>query len=173
MKTSTKYIIAGSIALISITGAFAYLQIKKLTSNIFGFRNLVINKLSLSNTDLNIFFKYLNNSDLTFTIKKQTYDIYINGKYITTASNKLDNVIRPKQESIIGVNVSFNPKEVFSNLGLNALDTKNMVLKIVMRIKIKFGFISFTVPYTYEDSLKNMMGQYNFYRYFLLFCSKF
>lgn len=158
MKTSTKYIIAGSIALVSIMGALTYLQVKKLSSNIFGFRNLIINKLSLNNIDLNIYFKYLNNSDLTFTIKKQTYNIYINGKYLTTASNKLDNVIKTKQESIIGVNVAFNPKEVFSNLGLEALDTKNMVIKIVMKIKIKFGFISFTFPYTYEDSLKNMMG---------------
>jgi hypothetical protein len=57
------------------------------------------------------------------------------------------------------MNVAFNPKDVWKKLNLNLLsDTSKIMIKLDMKIKVKVGFISVTIPYIYEDSLKNMMG---------------
>ena len=153
------YLIAGILGTISIFAAAAYLQVKKMTNNVIGFNKIQIKKISLNLIDFDLFLNYTNNSDIKFTLRKQTYDLYINNVYITTISNNMDNVIGKNSVSVIGMNVAFNPKDVWKKLNLNLLsDTSKIMIKLDMKIKVKVGFISVTIPYIYEDSLKNMMG---------------
>jgi len=153
------YLIAAILGTISIFAAGAYLQIKKMTNNVIGFNKVQIKKISLNLIDFDLFLNYTNNSDIKFTLRKQTYDLFINNIYITTISNSVDNVINKNSVSVIGVNVAFNPKDVYKKLDLNLLsDTSKIMIKLDMKIKVKVGFISVTIPYIYEDTLKNMMG---------------
>jgi len=153
------YLIAAILGTISIFAAGAYLQIKKMTNNVIGFNKVQIKKISLNLIDFDLFLNYTNNSDIKFTLRKQTYDLFINNIYITTISNSVDNVINKNSVSVIGVNVAFNPKDVYKKLDLNLLsDPSKIMIKLDMKIKVKVGFISVTIPYIYEDTLKNMMG---------------
>jgi LEA14-like dessication related protein len=153
------YLIAAILGTISIFAAGAYLQIKKMTNNVIGFNKVKIKKISLNLIDFDLFLNYTNNSDIKFTLRKQTYDLFINNIYITTISNSVDNVINKNSVSVIGVNVAFNPKDVYKKLDLNLLsDPSKIMIKLDMKIKVKVGFISVTIPYIYEDTLKNMMG---------------
>jgi LEA14-like dessication related protein len=153
------YFIAVILGTISIFAAGAYLQIKKMTNNVIGFNKIQIKKISLNLIDFDLFLNYTNNSDIKFTLRKQTYDLFINNVYITTISNSMDNVIGKNSVSVIGMNVAFNPKDVWKKLNLNLLsDTSKIMIKLDMKMKVKVGFISVTIPYVYEDSLKNMMG---------------
>lgn len=157
-KIEKKWIIAGAIGIVTIVGAVIYLQIRKIMQNTFSYKSVRVKSLSGGVFDFDVFFNYFNKSDVTFTLKKQTYDIFINNVYITTLSNVLDNVVKANTTSTIGVNVNLNMKEISKKIsGLNLLSGGDKTLiKLDMKFKVRVGFITFTVPYVYEDTLKNM-----------------
>jgi LEA14-like dessication related protein len=161
-STQKKYIIAGAIGVVTIAGALAYLQYKKIMNYVMKFTRAKINNISLNNIDFNIYISFENKSDLTFTIRQQEYDVYINDVFLTKIVNYAPNVIKANSVSEIGVNISANPKEVWSKIGKNALnllmESEKIRIKTVMKMKVKVFFITVTIPYTYEGTLKDYTG---------------
>ena len=108
MKIEKKHIVAGVIAAVSITGALAYLQYKKLMNYCIGFNKIRLNKISSTNADIDVFINFKNQSDLKIEIQSQEYNVYMNDAFLTKASNAKPQVIEPKSTSVIGINVKFN-----------------------------------------------------------------
>ncbi len=161
-KIEKKYIIAGVIAVVTFVGAFAYLQYKKMMDYVIKFKGIKIKKISLNLISFDLFLDYTNNSDITFTLKKQVYDVYVNNIFVTTLENTSPNTILKNTTSVLGLNVAFNPKEVLKKIKKNASDlltnSDKIIIKVDVKLKVKVGIITITVPYVYEDTLKNMMG---------------
>ena len=162
MKIEKKYLVAGLIGLVTITGATLYLQYQKLMNYTIGLKRVKINKLSLSGFDIDLFLNFENKSDLKFTIEKQKYAVYVNGVYLTTMVNDLPNEILPKSVNVLGMNMKESGKDVVGKLKslITALASSDKVMvKIVTTMKVKYGFISLSFPpFTYENTLKNMMA---------------
>ena len=162
MKIEKKYLVAGLIGLVTITGATLYLQYQKLMNYTIGLKRVKINKLSLAGFDIDLFLNFENKSDLKFTIEKQKYAVYVNGVYLTTMVNDLPNEILPKSVNVLGMNMKENGKDVVGKLKslITALASSDKVMvKIVTTMKVKYGFISLSFPpFTYENTLKNMMA---------------
>ena len=157
-----KYVIAGLIGLVTITGATLYLQYQKLMNYTIGLKRVKINKLSLAGFDIDLFLNFENKSNLKFIIEKQKYAIYINDVYLTTMVNDKPNEILANSTSVLGMNMKESGTEVVGKLKslITALASSNKVMvKIVTTMKVKFGFISLSFPpFTYQDTLKNMMA---------------
>ena len=67
MKANTKkYVIAGGIALVSIVGAFAYLQYKRLMDYCISFKSVKVNSVSLTKINFNLWLNFLNRSKVPF-----------------------------------------------------------------------------------------------------------
>ena len=162
MKIEKKYLVAGLIGLVTITGATLYLQYQKLMNYTIGLKRVKINKLSLSGFDIDLFLNFENKSDLKFTIEKQKYAVYVNGVYLTTMVNDLPNEILPKSVNVLGMNMKESGKDVVGKLKslITALASSDKVMvNIVTTMKVKYGFISLSFPpFTYENTLKNMMA---------------
>jgi hypothetical protein len=162
MKIQKKYLVAGLIGLVTITGATLYLQYQKLMNYTIGLKRVKINKLSLAGFDIDLFLNFENKSDLKFTIEKQKYAVYVNGVYLTTMVNDLPNEILPKSVNVLGMNMKESGKDVVGKLKslITALASSDKVMvKIVTTMKVKYGFISLSFPpFTYENTLKNMMA---------------
>jgi LEA14-like dessication related protein len=162
MKIEKKYLVAGLIGLVTITGATLYLQYQKLMNYTIGLKRVKINKLSLAGFDIDLFLNFENKSDLKFTIEKQKYAVYVNGVYLTTMVNDLPNEILPKSVNVLGMNMKESGKDVVGKLKslITALASSDKVMvKIVTTMKVKYGFISLSFPpFTYENTLKNMMA---------------
>lgn len=162
MQVQKKHLIAGLIGVVSISGAYLYLQYQKLMNYEISFKSIKINSISLKKFDFNLFLNFKNKSNLKFALVKQKYDVYVNGVYLTTLKNDSTNEVLPNSDSVIGLNVQFDPKEAIQRLKLTAtsLLTQNdkIMVKIVTKMQVKYGFLSPTISYTYEDSLKNMMA---------------
>lgn len=159
----TKYLIGAAI--IGITGTtalWAYGQYKKLLKNVTGVKSFVLKSLSTKNISFNVVATYQNNMDVNITLTNQEYDIYLDNIYATTLKNPHTLVIKANDTTEIPLDASFDPRELFKKLSVNPVkfltDYKNIRVKIVMRLKVKLLFFSVNVPYTYEDSLKNMAG---------------
>jgi LEA14-like dessication related protein len=156
-----KYIVAAAIGLVTLTGAFLYLQYQRIMDYVIKVKTLRFKKFSLNALNFDLYLNFENKSDLRFTIEKQVYDVYLNNVFISRVENASPTVINAKSINVIGLNVSVNPKDAFDKLKkniLNLLTTPDkMIVKVVCKLKVKLLFFSINIPYTYEDSVKNMM----------------
>lgn len=165
MIVKKKHIIAGVIAVGSITAALAYLQYKKLMNYCIGFKSVKIKSLSEKFVDFDVFMNLKNMSDIKIEIVSQEYNVYLNDKFVTKASNSALQVIEPstveKPLAIVGVNIQFNPTEVYGILKLNLRDLlvnrDKIKIKVDMKLKVKMWFFTVNIPYVYETNLKELM----------------
>ena len=157
-----KYLYAGAIGLVSISAATLYLQYKKMMDFVLSFNKVKINKITVTNIDFNLYLNYLNKGSVGFDIESQINEVYINNVFITKLTNNTPNKILPKSNNIIGLNISFSPKDAMNKLGLSLLSITNQSqkirIKIVSKFRVKFFFIHVNIPYTYESTLKEMMA---------------
>jgi LEA14-like dessication related protein len=164
-KVKKKYIIAGILGVISVFGAIAYLQIKKLLENFdWEFKKIKVRTLTPNLISFDVFLEFINGSDVSFNIVNQEYKIFINNEYVSRGSNGMNNIIQKRSRSQLGVNVAFDPKVVLEQLKINAVDlltaSEKIWIKVEMKFKVKIGPIPFTIPYTYEVNLKEIKSWY-------------
>jgi len=148
------YYIAGGVA---VLGVLAYIQYKRLMDFELSFNSFKLNKLNKDEIDANLYFNFLNKSSLAVDIISQKYDIYINDIYITTATNQINNVVKPKATSIVGVNVKLTDwtKLITSQSNLLSVlsSLTNLNMKVVEKIYVKVMGIPYTINYTYVKPL--------------------
>jgi LEA14-like dessication related protein len=157
MKLEKKYIIAAGIGVVTVAGALAYLQYKKLMNYAIGFKSINIKKLQENNADFDLLLNFTNKSDVAFNIESQVYDVYINDRLVSKAVNYTQQSISSKSTSVIAVNVKFNPKKTGQNILSIALSLKPVVLKVDMKLKVKLWFFKVNIPYVYTTTLKDLL----------------
>ena len=161
MKVNRKWIIAGAIGLVTVAGALAYLQYKKIMDYTLKFVKLQVNKISASLIDLNVFLLLENKSSVEYTIKSQEYSVYINDNFVTKLENQSANVIKPKSFSEIGLNVKFNPADVLKKIGTQGLlgsilTPEKTIIRIDMKLKVSFYGITIKIPFSYVTNMKEL-----------------
>jgi LEA14-like dessication related protein len=148
------YYIGGGVA---VLGILAYLEYKRLMNFELSFNSFKVNKINKDEIDANLYFNFLNKSSLPVDVLSQKYDIYINDIYITTATNQINNKVRPKATSVVGVNIKLTDwtKLIGSEKNLvsilSSLSSLNM--KVVEKVKVKVLGIPYTIDYTYVKPL--------------------
>lgn len=157
-----KYLIAGIIGLVTITGALAYLQYKKLMDYIISIKSISIKEFSADLLIIDLYLNYENKSTLGFDITTQTYNIYLNNSFVGKAENSKVVKILPKSTSVLPVQLKLKPTKALTNIGgvagiLKLLgNINNIVLKVETKLKLKLLGIPFSIPYTYENTIGNI-----------------
>ena len=159
-NTAKKYLIAGVIAMVTITGALAYLQYKKLMNYIIKVKTAVVKTITANLLDLDLTLDFENKSNISFEIKSQEYDIYIDNKFISKINNIKPVFIKAKSNSDIFVNIKANPTKVGSKFKLEdlskLLDLQNVKLKIIGKMKVKVYAFTVNIPFNYETTIKEL-----------------
>lgn len=159
-NTAKKYLIAGVIAMVTITGALAYLQYKKLMNYIIKVKTAVVKTITANLLDLDLTLDFENKSNISFEIKSQEYDIYIDNKFISKINNIKPVFIKAKSHSDIFVNIKANPTKVGSKFKLEdlgkLLDLQNVKLKIIGKMKVKVYAFTVNIPFNYETTIKEL-----------------
>jgi hypothetical protein len=161
MKVNKKWVIAGAIGLVTVAGALAYLQYKKIMDYTLKFVKLKVNKISANLIDLNVFLLLENKSSVEYTIKSQEYSVYINDNFVTKLENQSPSLIKPKSFSEIGLNVKFNPSDVLKKIGAQGvigslLSPEKTIIRIDMKLKISFYGITLRIPFSYVTNMKEI-----------------
>lgn len=158
-----KIITLAAIGTVSLTAAFLYLQYDKIKKHAFKVKTFVVNSVSLSLLDFDLYLIFTNNSSLKFTIKSQVYKIYVNNNFVSNVSNANPVLISPNASTEFGVNVRLHLSDLFSTIKLNVGDILTRPQKIPLRIDLKmnvsFYGIPFSIPYTYETNLKDILDR--------------
>ncbi len=158
MKIQSKHIIVAGIGLVTITGALAYWQYKKIMDYCIGFNTLKVNKLTGKDGDIDIYLNFKNNSNLKLDILSQEYEVFINDKFIVKAENKNPQTILPVSMNVIGVKVKFNPEKAGINILNTILSLKPISFRVEVKMKVKLWFFTVNIPYTYVATLKDLMA---------------
>lgn len=165
MKVTKKQLIWGSvIAVLGVTGIWLAKQIKKIQDYTLEFKKIKVNSFSKEFLDFNVYYDYKNNSDIDINLSEQEYDVYVNGTFITTLTNYAENVLKAKSVSPLGFNVRLNLPDLDKKLRVNYFkmiaQPKEVKLDVVMRWKVRLGFIKIPVKYTWKTDLKEILGWY-------------
>ena len=155
-----KYIIAGLIGVVTILGAMAYLQYKKIMNYTLGYKGIKLRSIGKDLVSFDVFLAYTNKADVDITLIEQEYKIYLNDNYVSRASNGSSNFIKANSTSVIGVNVAFDPKIVFKAINKTyaevLLDPSKTIIKAEIKLKVKVFGIKVNIPYTYISTLKEL-----------------
>jgi|LakMenEpi03Aug12_release.lakeMendotaPanAssembly.Ray.scaffolds.fasta_scaffold46627_9 LEA14-like dessication related protein len=159
--TTKKYLIAGAIGVVTVAGALAYLQYKKLMNYTLKFKGLRVRKLRFNDFDFDITLDFMNKSNIDFIIEKQVYNVYLNDIFVTKLENISPSTIKANTTSPMALNVKFNPKDVLEKIGVNAvnfvLNANKTILKVDAKLKVKLWFFNINIPYVYQSTLKDML----------------
>lgn len=161
MKIQKKHIIPLVVGL-AIVGTVVYYQYKKIIDYIIGFRNVKINKITATDVSFDLFLNFTNKAKVGYDIESQKHDIYINNVFVTSLINNAPTHIAPASVSVLGLNIQFNPQDALKKINktfVAVLSNPNAIMiKIDTKMKVKIGFVKVSIPYVYEDTLKNMMA---------------
>lgn len=163
LKTKLKYALGiATIGLTATTIIWARKQYKKMLSNKIDINSFKVTDIALNNIGIEVFFNYFNNTDIKITLVSQKYDIYLDDKFVASLINDSTNVIKPNTTSVIGVRGEFDLIKISKNLNINPIKLfllpKNQRVRIDMKLKVKLLFFNVTIPFSYEDSVKNLTG---------------
>ncbi len=158
MKIEKKYVIAFGLGVISIAAGAAYLQYKKLMNYCIGLNKIKVKTINADKADFDVFLNFKNQSNIKIEIESQEYNVYVNDKFITKASNSIKQTISPESTSVIGINVKFNPTQAGQNLLNVLLSLNKLVFKIDIKLRVKLWFFTVNVPFVYTTTIKELMA---------------
>ena len=163
MKSNTKkYLIAGAIGVVTIAGALAYLQYKKLMNYTLKFKRLRVKRLNFNEFDFDLGLDFNNKSNIDFVIERQMYDVFVNDIFAARLENATPTTIKANTTSLMWLNVKFSPKTVLEKIGVNAgtlfLNAGKTVIKVDCKLKVKLWFFTVNIPFVYQSTLKDMLA---------------
>jgi LEA14-like dessication related protein len=133
--------------------------LKDITYQIVG---VGIRNISLSEVTLDISAKIFNASNVEATVKEIYLDVMMNGIKVGSVNEIKDILILPSQTSVVSFSFSFNPRLIAGNL-INILSLTTMLKNVIFTlqgfVKVQSSFITTTIPFEYENNLKNLIGK--------------
>lgn len=121
---------------------------------------LKIVNIAKEDVTLEIFLKVYNASNVEAKVTEIFLDVIMNGTKVGSINESTEFIVKPTQTTEVSYKFSFNPSLVIKNI-VNIL-TLTVALKDVVIVadgymKVKSGFLSTTVPFTYQNTLKNLL----------------
>ena len=114
-------------------------------------------EISKSNVSVDVTVKVFNASNVNVTITQIILDVLANGVKVGSVNETKDITLLPGKTTVLSFNFSFNPQLVLKNLvDLVTLTVAAKDLKIRLEgyIRARSSFLSTSLPFTYETSLK-------------------
>lgn len=158
-----KYIIAGAIGLLTLTGAMAYIQYKKIMDYVIKVKGVKIRALSPTLINFDLLINLTNKANIGYTILKQKYKVFINNVEVSELFSNYTAKVPAKGNVDLPVNVTIDPVKVVK---IVKTSYKDMLLKPeTIKVKIEydlivrlFGVFKPTIKSTYETTLKEIVA---------------
>lgn len=121
---------------------------------------LKIINISKEDVTLEIFLKVYNSSNVEAKVTEIFLDVMMNGTKVGSINEAEEFTILPTQTTDVSYKFSFNPSLVIKNI-VNILTLtvalKDVVIQADGYMKVKSGFLSTTIPFTYQNTLKKLL----------------
>jgi LEA14-like dessication related protein len=154
--------ILGGLGLLGF-GVYKYFKTQVATLSNFTWKvtKFKILKISLSELSIDVNFLIHSDADLEAKVNKLYLDLYLQGKNVGYISEEKGFVIPAKGSADIPLHISISPQSILKNIidvTLGSVKNKDVMFKLNGFANIKSGFISTTLPITYETSIKQYLS---------------
>ena len=116
-------------------------------------RNFKVDKLGFATSTLKTDLVFFNPNNFSLQLNKFDLDVFVDNNYLGHTSHDQLVSIPKKGEFSIPVKMEVDMKNLLKN-GINAIFSKEVLLKVDGTIKIRKGRISKTFPIQYESKQK-------------------
>lgn len=149
---------------IGIIGYALYRYYKKqgdlLSNYTYKVIGIKISSITTESIILDITTRITNNSNVSATVTEIYLDALVNGQNVANINEVKDIFVKANGDSDFTFRLSISPKLVLGNIvnivTLSAT-TKDLILDLNGYIKIKSGFLSVSLPFTYQNNLKSLI----------------
>jgi LEA14-like dessication related protein len=132
--------------------------LKDITYQVVG---LKIRSFTPSSVSMDLTTRIYNASNVEATVKEMYLDFFINGIKVGNVNEVKDILILPSRTTDVSFNFAFNPRLIGKNiLDLISLSiqAKDLVFDVKGYIKVKSSFLTPTIPFEYQNNLKNILN---------------
>ena len=156
-----KDILTGLGIAFAFVGGFLAYEFYRLQN--FTLKPKSINRLSVSMNKISfdVYFDFINESDLQIALAYQNYQIFINDKLITTIESKTPQVIYPNGSSVLKVSVELSPRDLLKKLGSSNINNILKFREQNLKVETQMGvdYLGFTIPITttIQDTIQEWM----------------
>jgi len=122
----------------------------------------VVHSLTLSSVKMTLFFKVVNESDLTIQISDAVFNIYVNNMFVTKILKPDSQTLYSKSDAIIKIDFEFNPKDLLraglTNIEPIIYDKEKLVIGIKGSLSAKTGIVKLSkFPIDEKITLKEIL----------------
>lgn len=156
-------IIIGGL-LVATVGLIAYFrrQINLLKDACYTISGGIIHSFTLNNVKMTLFFKIVNESDISIDVSNMVFNIYVNNMFVTKIEKPDSQTIYSKSDTIIKLEFQFNPKDLLragiTNIEPIIYDREKLVVAIKGRFSAKTGIVKLSnYPIDEKITLKELM----------------
>lgn len=163
MNKTLKYGLLGGIgALVGIGAFWLKNQVDLLTETCFKMGKVKAIKLGLTETVLGISVMLKNLSKVKLRINKQVYNVYLNDVFVSQIVSENAIELTSNEEKVLDLTSTFNPKAVLKNAtGDIIFGFNELTLKVKMELTFDLKYINWTIKYTYQDKVKNLITEFS------------
>ena len=156
----------GNIALFTIlaaAGAYGYTWFKRqkqlLSKMCIDVTNFSIQDLNIYHSKATITLTIQNTSDLNLTLRRQSYDVMFNGKFVANVSKAAAVQLPRKQKVTVQLNVDFALKEVIK-VALSSIKDwkKDINIQIKGKINAGTGLFFVNIPINFTSTVADIMN---------------
>lgn len=156
-------LIFGGLAIAAIS-LYAYFkrQYNLLYNSCYAITGGVIHSLGLDKVKISLFFKIVNESDLTIEISNMDFNIYVNNMFVTKIVKNPPQTLLSKSDAVIKLDVEFNPADLL-RAGLSSIepilyDKEKLVITTKGTFSAKTGIVTLKkFPFSYDITLKELL----------------
>jgi LEA14-like dessication related protein len=153
------------VGIAGVTVNYLMKQVRLLVNTEFTMVGTRINKISLKEINITLWWKVVNKSDISITISEQVYNVYLNDKLVNVINTIQPIVIAPHADTRIPTNIIFTPKDV-AKIGISSLasfitkegrEKLNLQVKGTMDLQTSIFKVK-KFPIEFEDTIENIMN---------------
>jgi len=141
------YLAIGGAMALGLGGMTFYVvrQMTLLRNSCYSVTGAVIKKMGLNKVELTLMMKILNRSTVPVTIKKQSYNIYVNDMLVSQIRKDDIFTLEPRQSKTIALEVSFNPMDLLKaglqNIQAIIGDKNKLIIRTEGTVTAKTGMV--------------------------------
>jgi LEA14-like dessication related protein len=156
---TSKQILTGVGIAFAVTGGILAYQFYRLQQFTINPKSIERFSANMNKISFDVYFDFKNNSDLQIALAYQNYQVYINGRLVTTIESKTPQVILANGTSLMKVSVELSPRDLLKKLGTSNLDNILKFREQNLKIDAQMGvmYLGFTIPITttMQDKIQN------------------
>ena len=148
--------IGGTIA------AYLFSQAEKFKKSKFTFNGIQRLKVGGGKIAFELYLNFLNLSDIPAKVYYQEYSLFVNGLFISRASNFNPVTVRPNKIAVIPLQINISLDKLKSLLKTSLIDLltnpEKIKINIIVNSKIKLLGFTFNIPFAYSTTLAELQN---------------